>query len=374
MNVSEITQEQLKTELSFDPDTGIFRRLRATNAEPIGQIAGNVAPNGRRSISVCGVRFLASHLAVLYMTGALPKGYVKQRDGNYDNLIWTNLFEESPSESVLRGRVRGKSGIRGVSWEQKRGQWQATIAVFGKVVHLGRYDTIEDATKARRSAEAELSKTGAVQGVKGDRAASVMENRLRRLWAKITLFYDDTGWSSFAEFAKEVGSLPEGWLGIERVNSAEKIGPKNWRFVRRFDRRTPEGRAGYQRQRRAENPELFQAQELKKWFGLTLDDYKAMLVDQKGVCAICGQPETAELNGKLKALGVDHNHDTGQIRDLLCYSCNLMIGHARENLEILFQAMSYLKRHLTLAQIARYVPKKKRERADNVIPLRKESA
>lgn len=67
--------------------------------------------------------------------------------------------------------------------------------------------------------------------------------------------------------------------------------------------------------------------ELKKNFGITESDYNELLIDQDGKCKICNQPERVKLkNGNVKRLAVDHCHDTGKIRGLLCYACNIAIG------------------------------------------------
>ena len=59
---------------------------------------------------------------------------------------------------------------------------------------------------------------------------------------------------------------------------------------------------------------------LKNRFGLTGRDYEEMLKQQNGTCAICHHPP------KKKRLDVDHNHQTGEIRGLLCFSCNYGLG------------------------------------------------
>lgn len=54
---------------------------------------------------------------------------------------------------------------------------------------------------------------------------------------------------------------------------------------------------------------------------MTLGDYRDLYLAQKGLCALCGKPET---NGNL--LVVDHDHQTGKVRGLLCSLCNLELG------------------------------------------------
>ena len=86
---------------------------------------------------------------------------------------------------------------------------------------------------------------------------------------------------------------------------------------------------------------------LKRYYGLTLETYNTMLAAQNGVCDICKGVETYQpktYSGP-KALSVDHNHDTGAIRGLLCSNCNYLVGHCKEDREILLEAVKYLDKH-----------------------------
>ena len=84
---------------------------------------------------------------------------------------------------------------------------------------------------------------------------------------------------------------------------------------------------------------------LRRTFGITLEDYDEMLKAQGGVCAICRCQETATRKGIPKHLAVDHDHDTGKIRGLLCQLCNQIIGRAKENKDRLKAALAYLEAH-----------------------------
>jgi len=83
-------------------------------------------------------------------------------------------------------------------------------------------------------------------------------------------------------------------------------------------------------------PERIRDTDLRIRYGISLADYKAMHARQGGKCAICGASE--------EKLVVDHNHKTGQVRELLCHLCNAMIGCAREDIAILTSAVAYLQR------------------------------
>ena len=78
---------------------------------------------------------------------------------------------------------------------------------------------------------------------------------------------------------------------------------------------------------------------LRKLYGITLEQYQELLAAQDGVCAICRQPP----RGKRKFLVVDHDHETGQIRGLLCVTCNIGLGALRDRTDLLQAALVYLE-------------------------------
>ena len=94
--------------------------------------------------------------------------------------------------------------------------------------------------------------------------------------------------------------------------------------------------------RRNASPEYKKAlreSHLKRKYGLTLDDYHVMLEAQRGGCAICAAPEP---DGQ--SLHVDHDHDTGAVRGLLCFTCNAGIGMFDHDIVLLSAAVQYLRR------------------------------
>lgn len=93
------------------------------------------------------------------------------------------------------------------------------------------------------------------------------------------------------------------------------------------------------------NKDYYKELHLKKTYNLSLDQYNQMLENQNGVCAICGNEEViSDVTGqKIKPLAVDHNHETREIRGLLCQACNTGLGKFKENKEVLKKAIKYLK-------------------------------
>jgi len=80
--------------------------------------------------------------------------------------------------------------------------------------------------------------------------------------------------------------------------------------------------------------------KLIKGFNLTEEDYQNLLDKQKGSCAICGS-EDFKLSHKGRP-HVDHCHNTGKVRGLLCGSCNVGLGHFKDSPDILAKAIEYL--------------------------------
>lgn len=114
--------------------------------------------------------------------------------------------------------------------------------------------------------------------------------------------------------------------------------------------KNPEGYKKATREWKAKNPEAFKLIQrriaLKRKYGLTVEQYQAMLDSQGGLCAICRQPEGKTSNrGEPISLSVDHCHTTGRVRQLLCVMCNIVVGCSRERPEVLLAAVEYLKRH-----------------------------
>lgn len=88
--------------------------------------------------------------------------------------------------------------------------------------------------------------------------------------------------------------------------------------------KSPRGRARHRRY------------QLARAYGITVNQYAAMVREQGGKCAICGDEP--------KQFHVDHDHKTNEIRGLLCGNCNVGIGHFRDNPDLMTAAIKYLRR------------------------------
>lgn len=77
-----------------------------------------------------------------------------------------------------------------------------------------------------------------------------------------------------------------------------------------------------------------------KTYGITVEQYTALMEAQAGLCAICEAPEHLE---HFESLCVDHDHETGEVRGLLCNRCNRAIGLLQDRYDLVQTAADYLK-------------------------------
>lgn len=120
------------------------------------------------------------------------------------------------------------------------------------------------------------------------------------------------------------------------------------RSRRYYDERAEERKAYARSYRATERDQIREANRRRNRllkYGLTDDAYQALLAEQGGLCAICGELEERYIAGQRAPLSVDHDHQTGAVRGLLCARCNSVLAFI-ENRERLTAALAYLSRAL----------------------------
>jgi hypothetical protein len=155
MTKSILTQAELKEQLHYNPDTGLFTRLISnSNRVKIGCIAGGMdKKTGYIRIVVNRKMYYAHRLAFLFMEGNFPQNLVDHANGiPYDNR-WLNISHASRAENQrnIGLRIDNKSGFRGVSYYKSRGKYEAYCNTDGKRTKLGYYDTAEAASDAYKA-------------------------------------------------------------------------------------------------------------------------------------------------------------------------------------------------------------------------------
>lgn len=138
---------------------------------------------------------------------------------------------------------------------------------------------------------------------------------------------------------------PEGFLA--RLNSTNAL-RKKWKeeHPEEYKSEKLKRRKKYNEWRENNPKEFLEARDrwkntaLIRVYGITLVDYKKKLEEQRNGCAICGK-----LNPDGRDLCVDHNHETNEVRGLLCQHCNRAIGLLGDTVENLQRALDYLKKY-----------------------------
>jgi hypothetical protein len=120
-----------------------------------------------------------------------------------------------------------------------------------------------------------------------------------------------------------------------RVEHKQEINKKNKRY--RIKHRKELNKKN--RQYHANHIEEIKNSRKQHLYNITQEQYNELFYKQNGNCAICGKNQS-ELK---KVLSVDHNHITGKVRGLLCSKCNFGIGNLNDDINMLTQAIIYLK-------------------------------
>ena len=104
-------------------------------------------------------------------------------------------------------------------------------------------------------------------------------------------------------------------------------------------------RARVQREYRKANPDYVRKMNLWTQFRITPDEFQDILEEQGYVCAVCKKPQRGHNQYGNNSLCVDHNHETGQIRGLLCNHCNRALGFLEDNIDTIEALLNYRKKY-----------------------------
>lgn len=141
-------QEQLKSLFLYDLTSGWFTNLYSRGRAKIGERAGASTGHGYRRIIIDYVKHYEHHLAWLYVHGEYPDE-IDHRDGNCSNNAISNLRLCNRTQNNFNAkRETGASGLKGAYLDKRNLQWYSHIQVGGRVIHLGMFDTPEEAHKA----------------------------------------------------------------------------------------------------------------------------------------------------------------------------------------------------------------------------------
>jgi hypothetical protein len=151
-----LTQSELKELVKYEPDTGVFTLVkhRHGTTRKIGEELGSLTKSGYLETCINQKRYYLHRLAFLYMTGEIPFGVVDHINGNPSDNRWVNLRcvdHKANAENTSKLRTDSTTGYSGV--HRWHGKYRAKINSGGKQIHLGTFETAEQAAEAYQLAK-----------------------------------------------------------------------------------------------------------------------------------------------------------------------------------------------------------------------------
>jgi hypothetical protein len=157
----DLTVDFVRSILDYDPESGILTWKYRKDLTPgwntrfVGTEAGNINNLGYRQIAINRSRYQAHRLAWLIVTGEWPQHQIDHEDGNPSNNRFSNLREATDQENNQNRKTpsNNTSGVKGVYWDKHAQKWRAWIVVDRKRIHLGLFDSFDEAVAVRQAAE-----------------------------------------------------------------------------------------------------------------------------------------------------------------------------------------------------------------------------
>lgn len=152
-------------------------------------------------------------------------------------------------------------------------------------------------------------------------------------------------WNDFWCFVNDVGERPTEKHHARRYDFKKPWGPANFYWQEKAA--SGISKKEYQREWRKKNTIKSKNTVLKRAYGIDMLEYMRMYERQKGGCAICGEVKESFSTdkGRNSTLVVDHCHEQGHIRELLCAKCNKGLGHFNDDIALMEKAIEYVKKH-----------------------------
>ena len=144
-----LTAEELRKQLDYDPATGVFTwRVANSRTVQIGDVAGSYEGHGYKRVYIQNREYKAHRLAWLHVHGTWPRAHIDHINGVRDDNRITNLREATYSENNRNRKRRCDTRVAAKGVDLRHGRFRAQIKAQGKNIHLGYYDTEEEAHAA----------------------------------------------------------------------------------------------------------------------------------------------------------------------------------------------------------------------------------
>jgi len=151
LDYAAMTQDDLKQILRYCKDSGKFHWLsyRSPKAKA-GSEAGCLRPDGYIQLMINGKNYYAHRLAYLYVLGRMPINFVDHKNGKRNDNVFSNLRLANGSQNQHNQNMysNNSTGYKGVYFDASNKRYKSQISIKGKRIHIGRFDTLEEASKA----------------------------------------------------------------------------------------------------------------------------------------------------------------------------------------------------------------------------------
>jgi hypothetical protein len=143
----ELTQQMLQRLVYYDPETGVFscRKEGEHGTRKEGDILSSVDNTGYNRFRILGTKYLAHRLAWLYMTGSFPSNMIDHKNHDKQDNRWCNLREAN--------HLSNSQNRKTPCVDKHRGKFRARICSNYKEIHVGYFDTAEEAANAYYAAK-----------------------------------------------------------------------------------------------------------------------------------------------------------------------------------------------------------------------------
>lgn len=143
-----LTQAELKAQLNYNQDTGIFTWIKTNknSFKKVGDIAGTLLSSSYINIGINKKIYIAHRLAWLYVYGYFPK-FIDHINGNPSDNRLCNLRECTHSQNMCNRKLNknNKSGFKGIFWNSQCNKWECVLSLNNKKIYLGRFNDLNDA-------------------------------------------------------------------------------------------------------------------------------------------------------------------------------------------------------------------------------------
>ena len=155
MNSCNCSIDELNDRYKYDSVTGIITNRISSGRAKKGEEAGTKNAAGYRVVSISSSRYYGHRVSWFMYYGAWPKSTIDHINGVRDDNRIVNLRDVDHKENLKNQRLQksNTSGVVGVYWNKPTKNWRVKIEVNGKQIHIGYFQYMPDAVKARQKAE-----------------------------------------------------------------------------------------------------------------------------------------------------------------------------------------------------------------------------